>query len=371
MSEFLSRNNYMVHPKPFLAIHFPLMQIKNFWPVLLLLAVVSGEFGLPVVFATDPPAQGVFTNPVARHGQDPWVIRWNSAYYFCQSRDRGGSNPGGVWVNVATNLEDIGKNHWKCVWHPEPGTPHSEEIWAPELHFLQGKWYIYVAADDGDNSNHRMYVLEGTSSDPQQPFVLKGKITAPTDRWAIDGTVLEMPDGKLYFIWSGWKGLDNVAQDLYIAPMSNPWTINGNRVRISRPEYPWEKNGLPINEGPETLWNGNHAFIIYSASGFWTDDYCLGQLTWTGGDVLDPKSWVKKPVPAFSSTPTVFAPGHCSFVKSPDGKEDWIIYHAHISAGSDRRDVRIQRFTWNPDGSPNFGAPVSPGIPLSRPSGEE
>ena len=53
-----------------------------------------------------------------------------------------------------------------------------------------------MAADNGDNATHRMYVLEGTSQDPQQPFVLKGKIAAPSDRWAIDGTVLEMPDGK-------------------------------------------------------------------------------------------------------------------------------------------------------------------------------
>jgi GH43 family beta-xylosidase len=93
-------------------------------------------------------------------------------------------------------------------------------------------------------------------------------------------------------------------------------------------------------------------------------------LTWTGGDVLNPKSWVKKPEPVFARTADVFGPGHCSFVKSPDGKEDWIIYHAHIAQGERQRDIRIQRFTWNPDGSPNFGAPISPGVPLRRPSGE-
>jgi GH43 family beta-xylosidase len=362
----------MNYPQAFLAFYFRnryffSMQIKMIWPLIVLFASISTQLVL-----ADPGAHGVFTNPVVRHGQDPWVIRWNSVYYFCQSRNGEGSKSDGVWVNIATNLEDIGKGHWKCVWRPEPGTFHSKEIWAPELHFFQGKWYIYVAADAGDNSNHRMYVLEGTSQDPQKPFIFKGKIAAPLDHWAIDGTVLEMPDNKLYFIWSGWNGAENVAQDLYIAPMSNPWTISGDRVRISRPEYKWEKEGLPINEGPETLWNGNHFFVIYSASGFWTDHYCLGQLTWNGGDVLDPKSWVKKPVPVFSGTRTVIAPGHCSFVKSPNGKEDWIIYHAHISADSNgARDVRIQPFTWNADGSPNFGVPVSAGVPLPRPSGEE
>jgi GH43 family beta-xylosidase len=285
---------------------------------------------------------------------------------------RGRGSRDGVWVTAATNLEDIGTGPDKRVWTPEPGTSHSKEVWAPELHFLDGKWYIYVAADNGDNDNHRMWVLEGTSLDPQQPFVLKGIIAPPKNGWAIDGTVLEMPGGKLYFIWSGWRGTVNDAQNLYIAPMSNPWTISGHaRFCISRPEYPWEKNGLPINEGPETLWHGTHLFIIYSASGFWTDDYCLGELVWNGGDVLDPKSWVKKPQPVFSRTATVFGPGHCSFVPSPDGTEDWIVYHAHVNRrSSNARDVRIQRFTWNKDGSPDFGSPVSPGVPLRRPSGE-
>jgi GH43 family beta-xylosidase len=345
----------------------PLLVLRKIFPfnILLLLVVLAG-FGPGIGFTANNIPGRTFTNPVVRHGQDPWVIRWNSVYYFCQSYSDG------VWVNAAMNLEDIGKGGWKCVWRPSRGTAYSEEIWAPELHFLQGKWYIYVAADDGDNSTHRMYVLEGTSTDPQKPFALKGKISAPTDRWAIDGTVLEMPGGKLYFIWSGWEGFENVAQNLYLAPMSNPWTISGKRVCISRPEHHWEKNGLPINEGPETLWHGSHLFIIYSASGFWTDDYCLGQLAWNGGDVLDPESWVKNPKPIFASTSFVFGPGHCSFVKSPDGTEDWIVYHAHRHAGSEReRDVRIQRFNWNDDGSPHFGTPISAGIPLTRPAGEE
>lgn len=313
-----------------------------------------------------------FTNPIVSPGADPWVIYWNSKYYYCHSIPGGtgtSRQSEAVWVSMATNLVDIGQAESKCVWAPEAGKPYSKEVWAPELHFLRGKWYIYVAADNGDNFTHRMYVLEGTSPDPQQRFVLKGKITAPDDHWAIDGTVLEMPDGKLYFIWSGWDGAENVAQNLYIAAMSNPWTITGNRVCISRPEYPWEKHGLPINEGPETLWHGNRVFVIYSASGFWTDDYCLGELAWNGGDVLDPKSWVKKTSPVFSGTATVSAPGHCSFVQSPDGAQDWIVYHAHIDRGSGTlRDVRTQPFLWNKDGSPNFGWPVSPGMHLQQPS---
>jgi GH43 family beta-xylosidase len=163
-----------------------------------------------------------------------------------------------------------------------------------------------------------------------------------------------------------------VAQHLYIAPMSDPMTISGKRVLISSPEHDWEKQGRPlVNEGPETLWNGDKLFIIYSASGSWGDDYCLGQLTWTGGDVLDPKSWMKKPEPVFSGTEKVISPGHASFVKSRDGTEDWIVYHVakHRGAGWNRQ-VHIQRFSWNEDGSPNFGEPVAAGVPIPLPVGD-
>lgn len=316
----------------------------------------------------DAPAEdaGSFANPVVRSGADPWVIRHDGCYYLCQSRRNA------IWVHRSLRLQDIGRGESRRVWSPPAGTAYSKELWAPELHWIRGKWYIYVAADDGDNQNHRMIVLEGSSDDPQEPFAFKGKIAAPTDRWAIDGTVLQMPDGRLYFLWSGWEGTVNVAQHLYIAPMSDPWTISGERVRISSPQLEWELHGEPlINEGPEALWNGDKLFIIYSASGSWTDDYCLGQLTWTGGAPLAPTSWVKKPDPVFARTNDVFGPGHCSFVSSRDGVEKWIVYHSAKSPGSGwNRQIDIQRFTWNPDGSPHFGRPVSPGVPMPEPSGD-
>ena len=325
------------------------------------LLVLLWLFFSPAAFG----AASTFTNPIVAGGADPWVVRWHGQYYYCQS---GGGHA--IWVSRSPKLQDLGRAAARRVWTPPPRTAYSKELWAPELHYLRGKWWIYVAADDGDNAHHRMYVLEGSADDPQAPFTFKGKIAAPTDRWAIDATVLQMPGDRLYLIWSGWEGAENVAQHLYIAPMSNPWTISGERVRLSSPELGWEKHGNPlINEGPEVLWHGDRLFLIYSASGSWGDDYCLGQLAWTGGDVLDPKSWLKKPGPVFARTKDVFGPGHCSFVKSPDGTEDWMVYHsAKFSGAGWNRRVNLQRFTWNTDGSPNFGVPVSAGVPLPIPA---
>ncbi len=215
-----------------------------------------------------------FHNPVAKHGADPWVIRDNDRYYYCYS----GGN--GVCVARLDDLAHIdGKNGVKVYTAPK-GTDYSEEYWAPELHKINGAWYIYVAADDGDNFHHRMYVLRGTGEDPTEPFEMVGKLTDETDKWAIDGTVLQY-HGDLWFVWSGWEGDENVAQNLYIAHMSNPWTIDSKRVLISKPDLEWERRGgsPKINEGPVALIKGNTVHIVYSASGSWCDEYCLGILT--------------------------------------------------------------------------------------------
>ena len=306
----------------------------------------------------------IFTNPIVERGADPWVIRWQDHFFLCQSWS------GRIWVTQAKRLQELDRGNRTSVWKPPPNQQYSQEMWAAELHHLRGKWYIYFAADDGDNFHHRMYVLEGRTSDPQGPYDFKGQLAMTPDRWAIDGSVLQMPGDKLYFLWSGWKSTNNVSQEIYLAPMINPWTLGGERVCISEPEHPWEKIGNPwVNEGPQALWNSNRLFIIYSASGSWDDDYCLGQLTWTGGDLMHPSSWIKKPVPVFSRAPEVFGPGHCSFVKSPNGQEDWIVYHAaRRRHGGWDRSIRMQRFTWHPDGSPNFGKPIANGVPQRVPS---
>lgn len=317
---------------------------------------------LAILLARLPLHAETFTNPIGP-GNDPWVIRWHDQYYLC-------SSGGGIRVAKAAKLQNIARSPRVVVWTPPATGMWSKELWAPELHYLAGKWYIYVAADDGNNANHRMHVLEGTTQDPQDPFVFKGRIAVPTDRWAIDGTVMTLA-GKPYFIWSGWEGTANVRQNLYIAAMANPWTLSGDRVRISSPGLEWEqRGGMPhINEGPQALQRGKDTFIIYSASGSWSDYYCLGQLRLTGADPLDSSAWTKHPKPVFSPTDKVFGPGHCAFTKSPDGGEDWIVYHAAVTSGSGwNRNIRIQEFDWNPDGSPAFGTPVPEGVVLEEPS---
>lgn len=253
------------------------------------------------------------------------------------------------------------------VWSPPAFGPDSRSLWAPELHLIEGRWYIYYAADDGLNENHRMWVLEGLTNNPAGPYRLRGSLE--TSGWAIDGTILTLDD-QLLFVWSGWPGKENGQQNLYISPMANPWTLSGHRVLIAQPEETWETVDMAICEGPQVLKRNDRTFIVYSTSGSWTEDYCLGLLELTGTNPLERRNW-KKHGCVFRKTDRVWGVGHCSFLQSPDGSEDWIVYHAktkHKKGWSDR-NVRAQKFSWTSHGLPDFGVPVPAGVQLSVPSG--
>jgi GH43 family beta-xylosidase len=223
-------------------------------------------------------------------------------------------------------------------------------------------------------------VLENTSADPRTgTWVDKGKIADPAaDFFAIDGTVFSY-NNKNYFIWSGHASAGDATQRLYIAVMTNPWTLGSSRSLISSPTFSWESNGAPpaVNEAPEILRNpAGKVFLIYSASGCWTDDYALGMLTLRdGGDPLKPEDWTKNEQPVFTKNTAngAFGPGHNSFFKSADGSEDWILYHANPATGQgcgDNRNPRMQKFTWKADGTPDFGQPVKINNPITKPAGE-
>jgi GH43 family beta-xylosidase len=341
------------------------------------------KFLFPLIVAAAilaPSARSTFSNPLLPTGPDPWVEYKDGWYYYMNTTAKNLT----VWKT--RNIADLKSALKKVVWTPPATGPYSHDIWAPEIHFLRGKWYIYFAADAGTNQTHRIWVIENASSDPLLgEWTFKGKLADPTDMWAIDASVFE-DQGWLYAIWSGWEGDENGTQSIYIARLKNPWTVEGRRARISTPEYPWEKVGdippqlkqdnpphIDVNEGPEILRHDGKLFLTYSASACWTDNYALGMLTAdSGADLLNPAAWKKSPQPVFQQSPEnhVYATGHNGFFKSSDGKQDWIIYHANSRPGQGcgwHRAPRAQSFTWNGDGSPNFGTPVPAGKALATP----
>lgn len=320
--------------------------------------------------------QEYFNNPLLSKGADPYSFYHNGYYYYTHTL----GNHIKIWK--VKNLAQLPDAESKTIFSPPANKSYSKQLWAPEIHFLKGKWYVYFAASDGDNLNHRMYVLENKNENPfLGEWELKGKIAAKPDRWAIDGNVFEYK-GKLFMIWSGWEGLVNGQQNIYIAPMDAPWSIEGDRVLIAEPTYIWEKQGdlqnpknphVNVNEGPQFLEKNSKIFIVYSANGCWTDFYSLGLLYFKGKDILDPASWKKQSNPIFkkSEENSVYAPGHNSFFKSTDGKEDWILYHANDNPGDgcgSKRSPRMQKIDWDKNGFPVLGIPVANSEKMKIPS---
>ncbi len=338
---------------------------------LLLLQVLPFAFG-----------QRTFTNPLKLSGPDPWVIRKDGWYYYMNTTGRD------LRLYKTRSMADLAQASHKIIFTPPATGPYARDLWAPEIHYINAKWYVYVAADSASNLSHRIWVLENSSADPMEgSWTMKGKLADPGDHWAIDMSVFEHQK-QLYAIWSGWAGAANGQQNIYLARLKNPWTMEGDRVLISQPDQPWEQHGdvpqawqkngevpkIYVNEGPEALQHNGRLFVVYSANACWLD-YCLGLLTYSGnGSLLDPAQWTKSPKPVFSQAPEngVYAPGHGGFFQSADGQQDWMIYHANASATDgcgDKRAPYTQPFTWNADGSPNFGIPL-PRTPIPVPAGE-
>ncbi len=329
----------------------------------------------------DCPADGaIFTNPIirSRDAADPWVIRHAGFYYFTATLEP----EGGLWVWRSRTLTGLDAGEKARVWEAPPTGPRSRQIWAPELHFLGGRWYLYYTASDGVDANHRHFVLAAVTTDPLGPYEDLGRVDPAFERYAIDGTVLEIPDGRLFFLFA--------AGGLYIAPMQDPSRVSGPAVKLADGTHEWERawrkpSGAGAEwlkgdaywlEAPQALVRDGRVFLLYSAGHSATPHYCLGMLTLRGQNPLDPAAWSKAPEPVFgpreSADGAVYTVGHCCFTRSPDGTEDWIVYHAKDERDGDfgGRTARAQRFTWTPEGRPEFGRPVPSGVPLARPAGE-
>ena len=313
------------------------------------------------------------TNPVMPQRADPWVYKHTDGnYYFT------GSVPAYDRIEIikSPNLQGLPFQTPAVVWRKPDSGPMSFHIWAPELHFIDGRWYLYFAAGRADDKwNIRMYVLENESADPTTGVWLpKGPIATRWDSFCLDATSFEHA-GVRYLVWA--QNDPDVAgnTNLYISAMANPWTLQGPQVELSRPELAWEVEGYLVNEGPAVLQRNGRVFITYSGSA--TDHrYCMGLLTAdAASDLLDPASWTKSASSVFSSNAAVgqYGPGHNSFTVSADGQVDVLVYHARPyketrgdSLYDPNRQARMQRFEWNEDGSPIFGAPVADGPHLLK-----
>jgi len=334
----------------------------------------SSKSGTNIPPVIDPPiGTSTFRNPILNLGPDPWVVKNGNEYFVTFTT---GNN---ITLLRTSKMSDLKNAVKKVIWIPPATGFNSKEIWAPELHRINDKWYVYYAASDGNNVNHRMWVLENTSTDPfTGVWHDKGELKLPDNKWAIDGSPFEI-SGKLYFIWSGWEGDVNIRQNIYIAKMENPLSVIGQRVCLLKPANSWEINNTnpQVAEGPQFFLKNDKAFVFYSAGACWTDGYSIGAISMESiSDPININSWKRldaNPLFVSNSAGNAFGPGHNSFFKSLDGNEDWILYHANPQPAQgcgDNRSIRMQKISWDSNGLPVLGMPESLNKNIVKPGGE-
>ena len=303
-----------------------------------------------------------FDNPLALQRADPFLTRAiDGNYYFIATvpeYDR-------IEIRKSKTINGVKNAQAVVVWSKHNEGSMANHIWAPELHRIDGIWYIYFAAGTAENKwKIRMYALSNPSEDPTTgDWKEEGRIFVNRDEFSLDATTFEL-NGQHYYLWTDRASLDRTDTGLYLAKMTSPTTVAQKQVIISKPEYDWEIQGHRVNEGPAVLIRNGKVFVTFSASA--TDaNYCIGLLwAYENSDLLDPSSWNKLPKPVFYTNEKFnrYGPGHNSFTISEDSKTDIMIYHARdykdISGEplyDPNRHTRARVLRWTKDGMPDFG----------------
>lgn len=273
-----------------------------------------------------------YNKPFITQRADPYIYRHTDGIcYFTASvpaYDR-------IILRKSPTITGLREAEEVTVWEKHKKGMMSVHIWAPEIHYIKGEWFIYYAAGDVDDIwAIRPYVLRCTGQDPvndtwEEMGQMQGMDAFSFQDFSLDMTVFEH-QSEWYCIWAEKVSVGKKISNLYIAGMETPWKLATEQVLLTSPDYDWERVDFWVNEGPAILKHGGKIYMTYSASATGAS-YCVGMLTAdAGADVLDPTVWEKErtPVLATDVEKGLIGPGHNCFVKSEDGKEDLMVYHA-------------------------------------------
>lgn len=314
-----------------------------------------------------------FNNAFILNRADPYVYRHSDGtYYFTASvpeYDR-------IVLRRSDSLEGLQTAEEKTLWVKHEEGPQSIHIWAPEIHFLFGKWYIYYGAGDKADKfdTIRPYCLECEGEDPMtgtwtELGVMQGAEDDPFvfQDFSLDGTVYNHKD-EWYYIWAEKSGTGKKISHMYMGRLEAANRLKDVHILLTTPDYDWERIDFWVNEGPAVIRHEDKVFVFFSASATGAC-YCMGYLwAYADSDLMDPRSWNKTRYPILKTDEEkqIYGPGHCSFTKSEDGSKDICVYHARPYdeiIGDPLYDINrhamLLTMDWDSEGFPILEYPVN------------
>ena len=316
-----------------------------------------------------------YANPFINERADPFVTDGGDGYYyFTASYPAFGSVDKGYDRIILRRSQTVGglaSAEEKVIWKAHSSGALAKHIWAPEMHKINGVWYIFFAAGRSDDIwAIRPYVLRcngdpynGTWTECGQMQALYGDNSSFAS-FSLDMTYFEN-NGRHYVIWAEIKG----DSSLFMAEINpdEPWKLTSKPIMLTKPEFSWELVNNRVNEGAAVLKANGKIYVFFSASGTGSE-YCVGRLEIDEkADLMNASNWKKLDYPVLSTANLngESGPGHNCFVTDEKGRL-LIVYHARPSSHSSKncgsynsdplydpcRHTRIRQVYFAADGSP-------------------
>jgi GH43 family beta-xylosidase len=295
-------------------------------------------------------------NPVyPAYFADPFVLRHNGEYY---AYGTAGGEGEGVQVLYSPDM---------VHWHPQPAClMDSQHIWAPEVTYRDGVFYMYYSAGGAEGEGHQLRVA--TSPTPLGPFVPRPNILTPDEPFSIDASPFQDDDGTWYlFYCKDFLEGERVGTGIVVDRLVQMDQLAGEARVVVRPHADWQifqKDRFWYDkqwdawytvEGPFAVKRNGKVYLFFSGGAWKEQNYGL---SWAVADhPLGPYELQTGEAPSLLATvpDKIIGPGHACVATGPDAAKQFIVYHAWDPEHTGRT-MRIDPLTWTPAGPACAGA---------------
>lgn len=258
-----------------------------------------------------------------------------------------------------------------------------EALWAPEVAYHGGKFYMYFSAGGHEGEGHQLRVA--TATRPEGPFEDSGAVLTPDDPFTIDAHPFRDADGNWYLYYcrdfldeEGGRAGTGIVVDRLLGMTR----LAGERRTVVRPFADWQLYERRRRwygrvwdwytaEGPFVRERDGRYYCLYSGGAWKEPNYGVSYVVSDdpmGPFVPDPGA-ERGPEVLRTLPGSVVGPGHASVVSAPDNLHDHIVYHAW-DPDHTKRLMRVDRLDWKEDGpsspGPTLEAQPAPSLPAFR-----